>query len=362
MNKEQVFEKMFKNMSYDTYKKIETGSFFSAFAINFFASFNGQNLSSLQMSSLFSLQFFLSCYYAFTKIFYAEIYTKDIKEIKKMYEELINDYADFIKDFNLYSPVEIFSLYVFMLNNGYLSYTSDFKYGFNNYGDIFAIAGANIVTGKSVCRNISFMLNDIFNKTGIDSQNLTVFVNLKESSKCNIASLISELQLDFETATDPIVKKEILDKIKINIEKFESIKTKPNPILSKIPNHLITLASYNDNCYLFDPTNKNIYIKDKNINDNLSKTYLISSKMGKVKIIDNGIFNHFWKIDRNETKKKLLLSNPNEKDELAMIDKTIELCNENIDIIHNFRNNHIELYEELNNALSKIRKRILQNK
>ena len=45
-----------------------------------------------------------------------------IKEIKKLYDNIITNLANFLKEQNITDPVEIFAIYEFMYRNGYLKF------------------------------------------------------------------------------------------------------------------------------------------------------------------------------------------------------------------------------------------------
>ena len=82
---------------------------------------------------------------------------KDYKEIKKLYDNIITNLANFLKKENITDPVEIFVIYQFMYRNGYLSYNHNFNYDIN-MKDLTKLNGADVVKGTGVCRSIATFL------------------------------------------------------------------------------------------------------------------------------------------------------------------------------------------------------------
>lgn len=351
MDNNKIFEKMFKNMSYDTYKNIEMTSFFApaiANTANFFID------GALASSSIYAFTFLSLYYFVSTTMSFAEIYTKDIKEIKEIYNELIKDYAILIEDFDFRNPIEIYALYNYMLYNGYLSKTENYKQAEPLYGDIFSLLGANIVTGTGLCRHDASFLSDVYNKVGIDSQVLPIYLNTNETTVYEIKNFITILEIELKTTTDQNRKKEIYELIKIYKDKLKNIKSKFEPLKKRVGNHVITLSSYEGNCYFVDPTNEIMYKKSNlDFSNDILNQYLVSNKTGLVKIAKSGLFNH--KLDKDATRKKLDLTETGEFEDNNIFSFSTKLCEENEDIIDIFRNQHIGLYNELDNKLSKIK-------
>lgn len=345
MNKEQIFEKMFKNISYDTYKNIESASFIAPVVINTANVFIESALISWPLYVLTAASLY---YFGSTTISFAEIYTKDIREIKEIYDELIKDYSFLIEDFEFKEPVEIFALYNYMLHKGYLSKTRYYMHEQPQYGDIFSLYGANIVTGSGLCRHDASFLADVFNKIDINSQILPVYLNDTEAQICEFKKFVSILEIELKTTTDPNRKIEIEELLKIYKNKLKTIKTKFEPFKKMNGNHVITLSEYNGKCYFFDATNEVIYKKN-----NIDSSYIVSNKTGRVKIAKGGYFNQ--KLDKEETNRKLILPETDIFDDKKLFNTTTKLCKENRDLLDIFKNQHISLYNEIDNKLSNIK-------
>lgn len=62
---------------------------------------------------------------------YIEQYTEEYKTVKKAYNEIIKNLANFIKQLKIEDPVEIFTIYHYLYRSGYLSYENQLCYKFN---------------------------------------------------------------------------------------------------------------------------------------------------------------------------------------------------------------------------------------
>ena len=84
--------------------------------------------------------------------------------------------------FHLNDPVEISTMFEFLLFNGYLSKDKEFQAlaRKNNDNFLFSVRGAEVFTGKGVCRHIASMFTDILNEYGIESSTLFVYINLRK--------------------------------------------------------------------------------------------------------------------------------------------------------------------------------------
>lgn len=345
MNKEQMFEKMFKNMSYDTYKSIEKTSFFAPALTNTVNIFIESALISWPLYVLTAASLY---YFGSTTLSFAEIYTKDIREIKELYDELINDFSFLIEDFEFENPVEIFALYNYMLHKGYLSKTRYYEHEHPSYGDIFSLYGANVVTGGGLCRHDAAFLTDVYNKTGINSQILTVYLNDIEAQICEFRKFVSVLEIELKTTTDLNRKIEIEELLKIYKSKLKTMKNKFEPLKKMNGNHVITLSEYDGKSYFFDATNEVMYKKY-----DMDSSYIISNKTGRVKIAKGGYFGQ--KLDKEETNRKLILPETDIFDDKKLFNNTTKLCKENRDVLDSFKNQHISLYNEIDNKLSNIK-------
>jgi len=95
------------------------------------------------------------------------IHKEDIKTIEELYKLIIKNCVILAKCFNFTQPAEIYSMYRYLLLEGYLSAKRNIT--FSQEEDInIQNLGAKVITGKCVCRHISAMLKDIY-KEKMDS-------------------------------------------------------------------------------------------------------------------------------------------------------------------------------------------------
>ena len=93
----------------------------------------------------------------------SEEHTKEIQQIKKLYQEFLSEYVKLNKKLELQHPLELYTLYNKMLQSGYLSKDKTFHFGDTNVKDIRGISPTNVINGEAVCRHIAVMLKDIYN-------------------------------------------------------------------------------------------------------------------------------------------------------------------------------------------------------
>ena len=207
-----------------------------------------------------------------------------IDEIQKIYDEIIKHYIRLNKIFDFNNPVEIFVLYVYAVEKGYLSFHHNFEYGQTDdeaEKEILGLSGVEIILGHGVCRHFSGMLNDIFKESGVDSKKCYVFSD--DESKKNLY----------------------------------------------IPNHVIVTTEKDGLTYLLDPTN---YITFKPSD---SKSIYVSG--------DDYIYINPY--ERLKLGKNLEFSS--REDDETQMNKSKKICSENRDILKSFYKDNKDLYEEI---------------
>lgn len=350
-----VKEKFFGSMTHKQYKTLENISNVSALA----------GLPNIFLSMPPTFELVLGSYALLSAIYYFksiknnyEKYTKDMVNLINLYNSLIEDYTKLIHTLELTHPTEIYQMYNKMLYNGHLSYNGEYKFGDSPNEDISYLMGANVITGKAVCRHTASMLRDIYECYGMSSQTLPVNCFIGEELMKGIKESIK------------LMKKEILNS---NDEKFIELMTKSLFMLEEIyasykkelrmvdkglANHVITLVGHDNTCYMFDPTNQTIFHKDSTfLIDSPLTSPIVSSKTEFTKICDKKS-TFLPKEKRKVTTQNLLLPDSCEEENQAIITTTNNLLDRNQDIIHGFADQHRELYEEINNSLLKVRKRM----
>lgn len=296
---------------------------------------------------------------------HGEKYTKDIIQIRELYEEFIKNYNKLNKIFDLNDPVQIYAMFNYLLYKGYLSKDKNFEFASKPVIDINELLGINVITGKAVCRHISSMLTNILNDYGIESGKLIACSNDYEIKIINLdkqkytkEELINWANThirDESTHEDVIKLIDEFDKLNENIEiSSETIKNK-NVIDRIIGNHMISFAFKDDKSYFLDPTQTRIYrLKE-------SDKKILYDEICEFPIkLDFSITCNNSK-DFKNMKEKILKRYPSiPKDtEKLMINETLDTCNNNIDIFERFYNENSELYNDITDKVLKIKKKPL---
>lgn len=350
---ENLNKKLFENMSYNLYDKLFEGSYFSLYSSVFLNAFIGPGTASNLLTgySLLALAYFSNA--CFND---CELYTRDVVQIRNLYNTLLNEYTNLINQFELKHPIEIYQMYNYMLFNGYLSDNSRFYFDDSDTHDINGFLGVNVVTGKAVCRHIASMLKDIYNNIGISSQLLPMYIDRDGFFIREYKESISITKLLSQESNDEDIKKECITFIN-NIEK-KIYELEKQLSKRKKSNHAITLVGYDDTCYLLDSTNQTIFQKDSSFNEkDVFKSLITSPKNGVGKVCQNTFLSEFKKA-KEDAKSNLLLKDSNDEENTKIINNTNNLCSKNIDLIEQFSVRNEELYSEINNSLYKIKKKV----
>lgn len=288
---------------------------------------------------------------------------KDIKKIRKIYDEVLKNYTKLNKDFELENPVELYTLYTYMLQQGYLSKGHQFKEQYKNTYDIHSIHAANVLNGKGCCRHIAIMFKDILKLYGMDSNILLITSNgvkaeisiLNAKMNCLIeekdeAERDGNLEQLSKLNSEIIRIKERLRNKLIDLEE-ETKKVKELTELGR-SNHVITMSNFNNNCYLLDPSQFRTYrTKDGNsLFDKIEDNIFINYNMEYL----YKLFDEDTKIDL--IKKEIILPGISKEKELEYIDNTFDLCDKNPDMLERFYKENHEAYEEISDKLLRLKK------
>lgn len=207
-----------------------------------------------------------------------------INEIQKIYDEIIRHYSKLNRIFDFNNPVEIFALYVYAVEKGYLSFHHNFEYGQTDEDvekEISGLSSLEIILGHGVCRHFSAMLNDIFKESGVDSKRCYVF--LADEGKKNLYT----------------------------------------------PNHAIVVAKKDGLMHILDPTNSIIFKPgDSNSIYVSGKHYVYINPYERLKLGKN-------------------LEFTSEKDDETQMNRSKKICSENRDMLKSFYKENKDLYEEI---------------
>lgn len=292
-------------------------------------------------------------------------YSKDVNQIRELYQEFIKNYNKLNKIFDLNDPIQINTMFSYLLYEGYLSKDKEFEFSSKQARDITNLIGANIITGKGVCCHISSMLTDIMNDYGIQSKQLGVYskhydinINILEEPKYTKEELMiwCRTHIADENTYSFITKliDKLIDEMKKNVELSYVITDEKNPVKRKIGNHAISVAFKDGKTYFLDPTQSRIY---RLTEDNKDILYDDECDNIPIRTISTLILNEkkdFYTLKQLLSKHCQYISKEEEKD---MIKKTLEICNGNMDIFEQFYNQNSELYNDISSKILNIKKR-----
>ena len=289
--------------------------------------------------------------------------TKTGKELEELYQEFLKNYCQFNNFFELDNPIQIQTMFNYLLEEGYLSQHKTFK--FENSDELFYwLEGTRVIEGQAVCRHISSMFKDILQILGFSAYQLPVHISEAEKR-----ILLLQQKLNLEEFKEFLLYR--LNQIKISPEEHQELLQYINSSniqlgesnevlfyhgnekslkLSK-SNHVITSVFTSGKDYFLDPTQCRIYHR-KNIKILYDKE--VDCKIFEIpaRLCCSG------KEEYNALKERL--HHPQEQlsrtEEESLIMKTKMLCQENTDIFEQFYNKNCELYNEINKKILKLKK------
>lgn len=226
-----------------------------------------------------------------------------------MYNEIIKNYVNMNLSFNLYNPLEIYTLFIRLLNDGYLSRLFFSYCQFDSVLYNINPLGIDIICGNGMCRHISAMLKDIYDYINIENEIITTYYFNKS-----------------------------------DIFRFRR----------QFGNHVINIASYDDFVFYLDPTNFFVWEKiDKyylfKLNGKEVHEALISS------YFDNFMYNNMDINSLKKIKRMLELSQTSSFYNMEIIEKVNNIYNNNMDVFFNFKKENKKYYNDIYNALKKVK-------
>lgn len=291
-------------------------------------------------------------------------YTKDVKQIRELYNYFLSNYNRLNKIFDLNNPVEIYTMFNYLLYRGYLSKNREFQFTGKQSRDLKGLYGTEVITGKAVCRHISAMLTDILNGYGIESSQLGVYskdhiinINILKEQKHTKEELVNWVRMhitneqEYEFAIKLI--DECVDNLNQNIEISSEMIDNKNILKRKVGNHAISFASKDEKSYFLDPTQTRIYRMKES-----DKGTLYDSECDDIpiRLISSIVLNN----SKDYLKMKKRLSNPcfiiKVEEEQAFVKATLNKCKNNMDIFEQFYVDNCELYDDISSKVLNIRK------
>lgn len=277
--------------------------------------------------------------------------TKEIVQIKKIYNEFLKEYSILNNILELKDPNEICTAYNFALYNGFLSQGKSFRFGSDKVLDyIPKVAGANIMTGNSVCRHIAPALRDILNINNIESIALFAYISEKNLLYSDFKSTIKEMlrYINEGQTSEEALMNALKEKLKdvnsfIDYGKFNKLNT----------NHVITLAVKDNKKYLLEPTSEDttFYFENK-----LKKNNYVSNDGFILQIENNNkrIKEYNGIKGKYDIDLKLSLETNSHSDSIKKVEQTKQTCEDNIYLFDNFYNEHHEIYEEVTSLINEV--------
>ena len=341
--KNNVYKNLCGHIDYDTYKKMrEIGTYLPAGLsllgiVSTLSAFHSPENLIVSWGILGGIKFLFSD--TFKK---GGNYTKDVKEIRDLYTEFLHNYNKLNDIFHLNNPVEISTMFEFLLFNGYLSKDKEFQALARGSDDkfLFSVRGAEVFTGKGVCKHIASMFSDILNEYGIESSPLVVYIN-QENLNLDIDSLEQQGYSDEE-----LVNQEG-KKIIFNLD----VRSFILDYMSKISgNHMISYAFKDGKSYFLDPSNDEIFRMKE------SKRVLYNEFFGDIPIRFKFTklycdLEHYSRMKKRLSKPYLSITQEEEK----LIDETLDKCENNMNIFEQFYADNRELYKEISQKVLTLR-------
>lgn len=329
MQNEKNYKQIFSKVHLQDAKKILPSLFIGARSLNLIGIFLEQlDINKNMSNKTLAAGFLLDTAFLSTTI----IYQLKFIDIKEPYNDVLENFKRLTDDLDLKNPVEMYTLFCLMYSQGYLSNNKMFCYS-QNY-DLMKNIGSCVVDGFSLCRHISSMLSDIYNKSE-NIYSVPLFAVCDDSSEFPTPLDIIKNNSNSTYAQDQnsIIYKKIID--------FFS---------HKIGNHAIVTCKYNNEYYFFDPTNFTFL----NIEDFQSKLFLgngLTCQLINVNLISKkqrNIYNNLSNINIHR------FTDQDNYD----VKKTILTFNQNKDLIEDFFNENKAAYEYISRCYRKQRNRV----
>lgn len=293
---------------------------------------------------------------------FSNVCAGNINEIGDLYQEFIINYNRLNKVFDLNDPIQISTMFNYLLYKGYLSVGKRFEFLDQKIWDVDGLDGVNVIVGKAVCRHISAILGDILNNYGIESFQLFVYsmgyrvdVTIIEQQKYTKEELVSWVQthiIDEQTYEFLInVIEDFIDKKNENIELSAKVIENKNILDRIFGNHVITFSVKDGKSYYLDPTRARIYRTSEDDKNILYDDEFASISIRLLQSIVLNDFKTYLKMRENLVKR---YSNITSEVEQRMVMDTIMKCNNNEDIFEQFYNENRELYDSISNKVLRI--------
>lgn len=359
----KLYQKLCNSIDYKIYYHIENSLLFSGVTTtvcnNVLKIIMNPEVNSLDFVSLILLLSYFSL-----KDSDGRYYTRDVKEIKLLYQEFITNYNKMNKTFGFNEPISIYTMFNYLIGHGYLSKDKTFRIQNNSYTSLSWLSGADVINGSGVCRHIASMLTDILNDYKINACNVTCysvgdcleesFVDKKRYSREKNISLINKYIFNDKDKEEMISKLDELSEASIYVQLRLVRAMNDNSSMRIFGNHLITYSLHDNKSYYLDPTNASIFRLS-----NYRKGVLYNSA-GTVLNITKASFGIHNDVDGCKMKKDIMMPCQcvSYEEEQEIILSTMDVCENNLGIFEEFYRENSELYSDISNKLTRVRKTV----
>lgn len=237
-----------------------------------------------------------------------------ILEIKGLYQEVIVNFVDLCEKLYLVTPLEMETLFNYMLLHGYLSSQKKFSNTKELVVDKKEINGANVLAGEGVCRHISPMFKDILVMYGYEAYNLVCTLNL--------------------------------GKFENGIWKYEDLSLKER----MFGNHIICLVEDEKNSYFIDPMNfVNFDFIGKHLVDD-------GGRYAHIKLLLGFLVNELGAVKKLKARFRDLKPPMVKRARLETINNARKIIDGHLHLLDNFYQDNASLYDLVSSKLELIRK------
>lgn len=271
-------------------------------------------------------------------------YHTKMHELKKIYDNYLQEYAKLAKVFNFGNPIEIYAMFRYCLEKGYLSENGQFSFE-NIDKELTNFDGTHVIEGHASCRHIAPMLSDVLRTFNLKSYNLTIYArelinvstNISQNKNYN-SNPLNVLHLLIRLGMSPEEIEKII-KHSNNFTNSLEIKAEYQKYENPIGNHMITIVEYNGLGYLLDASKNCIYFIDQE--KNILNSYRLIGH-----IIPDEIK---WANVKHPIGAKEVLKLPNEpiNKSYNQAEQVTFLCDLNQDLLINFNHENHELISEI---------------
>ena len=272
-------------------------------------------------------------------------------ELTKMYIEVLANFLLLNKNFKYEHPLDVYALFLYALNKGYLSKDKEFVRTPCKIED-YEHMPLTIMSGKGVCRNISTMLNNIFNIFQIENELTLLYSNPPE---VKVLNMMGDSRSILEKKEEIIRYSYLKERLEDNLKKlneygensylsFSNLPKNRNKFIEYLGNHVVNTATFENTTYVVDPTNGET-LKPSDCN----KLYLINYRN-----LPYHITTPFGrKEDVDKLLEKLKHTNTTFDEDEERIFGVIQECGEKQELFEGFYEENKKLYKDISRGLKK---------